>query len=202
MKRLSQTIWLTSILAALISWFVSINASALEIKTETSTSSNYLSASGEFAQFTLPEGYIRGDGLRVDFMHYFSNKMSFDAFLGSAVNSQSSVSSSFTGLGGYFYYTAFGNCCAMKKTISSGGAPILIETQAKKNSVSVGVGLDQFFLNGTAAVYSVSGLGVGAKYQFNLFNYNFETAARYSMMSASGVSIKGLFVSAGVVFGL
>jgi hypothetical protein len=176
---------------------------ALDIKTETTTATNYLSAGAEYSQFAFPTGTIHGSGIRAGFSHYFSEKFDIDVFLASALGAQGSVgSSSFTGIGGYVYYTVSGNCCAMRKTISSMGVPILRETRKKQNSFKIGAGLDQFFLNGTAAVYSISGLGAGAKYQFGLFNYNFEAAARYSVMSANGVGINGIFISIGMIFDL
>src|SRR5665213_2613749 len=75
---------------------------AIEIKTETTNSVNYLSAGAEFSQFAFPTGDIHGSGVRAGFSHYFDEKYDFDVFLASALGAQGS--SSFTGLGGYVYY--------------------------------------------------------------------------------------------------
>ncbi len=175
-------------------------AFAVDIVTEIKETKNYLSAGLEYAQFSLGSGSITGSAIRVDFTHYFSNNYSIEMFITSAVNA--STSSSFTTLGGYFYYTLTGDCCSFNKIISLDGAPIVMESTNKKNSLKVGLGIDQVFLNGSKSVYSISGLGFGAEYDFKMFNKLFKAASRYSVMSSNNNSIQGLFFSLQMTFGL
>jgi hypothetical protein len=175
---------------------------ALSLETHSEESSNYLSASLEATSFTLPGGSIQADGARVDFSHFFQNSISFDFFLSTGLNSQSGVSSSFTGLGGYFYYTVWGDFGDVKKTVTVDNQVVLTEKSKKGSSLLLGAGMDQFFLNGSSAVYSVSGVGAGAQLHFPLLGQDIELAGRYSVMSSNSIAIRGLFMSVGICFPL
>lgn len=182
--------------------FCSLVAHAQSVGVDWQQKTNYLSASYEHSQLTLPNGSISGEGVRADFDHYFKYGISFDFNLSMALNDQNLVSTSFTGLGAYFYYSIFGNFGDQKKTVLLDNAPVLSERTRGHNSFEAGLGLDQLFLNGTTSVYSVSGLGLGAKYRFVLFKQDFEAAGRYSVMSSGSNSITGMFISLGMSFPL
>ena len=192
MKRLSLVFVLFTVF---------INSShAMDMRTDVSKTKSFLTASGEVAQFTLDEGSISGSGLKVDFNNSFSDKVSLQLYLASALNTAGGAS--FTGLGGYTYYNVLGECCATIRTVSIDGKPILTETSVRAQNLQVGLGLDQFFLNGSKSVYSASGLGVSVIYQFSLSKYNFKTEARHSQMTAGQNKIQGNFFSFGMVFAL
>lgn len=180
----------------------STSAYAVDVQTQSYESKNYLSAGLEFAQFTLEGGSLNGTSVKVDFSHYFTPKWGIEVFLASAVNASSGGASNFTTLGGYFNYTLLGNCCSIQKTISMDGSPIVVETSSKKNQLKVGVGIDQVFLNGSKSVYSISGVGAGASYEFRMFDYPLKASGRYSMMSSGAMSISGIFFGLGMTFGL
>ncbi len=173
-----------------------------DVTVEKKTTTSFIGASLDFTQMTLKGGSITGNGFRINFDHYFSPKMAVEVYLSTAINTDTNVSNSFTGIGGYGYYTLLGNCCDLKKVVSHEGVPILVEKNEHKNSLQVGAGIDQFFLNGTKSVYSISGLGVGANYHFPLFGYHFKAYLRYSMMSANKTSVTGIFLGLGINFGI
>lgn len=190
-----------------LSWFVltlgiSSTASAMDMRLDETQNRSFLSASGEYSQFNLDEGAgkIAGSGLKIDFTHAFSEKTSLEMYLASALNT--SGGSSFTGLGGYMFYNIFGNCCVSQRVVYIDGKPLISESSRKGQSLQVGAGLDQFFLNGSKSVYSSSGVGVAAVYQFALFNYNFKAEARQSQMTAGKTKIQGSFFSLGLTFAL
>jgi len=190
-------------LLALILCFFSTQAFAVDVLTQTVETRNYLSAGMEYAQFSLGNGgKINGTSLHLDFTHYFNNRFGMEVSLSSAVNASAATASSFTTIGAYGYYTAFGDCCSLNKIVSLDGVPILIESTNKKNSLKVGAGIDQVFLNGSKSVYSISGLGLGAQYDFKMFNRLFKASGRYSMMSSNNIDITGLFFGLQMTFGL
>lgn len=180
--------------------FLAFSAGAVDLRTDQSRTKSFLTASGEFSQFTLEEGSIAGSGLKVDFTNAFTDKLALEIFLSSGLNT--SGGASFTGLGGYTYYNLLGECCATVRTVLVDGRPTVTETSIRGQNLQVGLGLDQYFLNGSKSVYSASGLGFAAVYQFALFKYNFKAEARHSMMNAGQNKIQGNFVSFGVVFAL
>ncbi len=186
--------------ALLFFQMIATSALAMDMRTGLSTTKSFLTASGEAAQFTLDEGQISGSGLKVDFMNSFSDKIALAVYLASAINTAGGAS--FTGIGGYTYYNIFGECCATIRTVAVDGKPMVTETSLRGQNLQVGLGLDQFFLNGSKSVYSASGLGLSVIYQFPLFNYNFKTEARHSQMTAGQNKIQGNFFSFGVVFAL
>jgi hypothetical protein len=173
---------------------------AMDMHLEQDRTKSFLSTSGEFAMFTLEEGKISGPSLKVDFNNSFSNRFSIELYLASAINA--SGGSSFTGIGGYAYYNLFGDCCTAYRRVSIDGKPMISETAEKAQNLQLGFGIDQFFLNGSKSVYSASGVGFGALYQFSLFKYDFNAEARHSQMSAGQSKIQGDFFSLGMVFGL
>lgn len=177
-------------------------AQALDIRSETQIKKSFLGVSGEFSQFKLEEGAISGSGVKVDFTHAFAKKAALEVFLTSAVNSTGGVQASFTGLGAYALYSLFGNCCEEDKTLTVDGKPVLRDRIEKGSSVLIGLGLDQFFLNGAKTVYSTSGLGLAVNYQFRFYRYNFKAEARHSQMVAGQTKIIGDFFSLGMVFTL
>lgn len=186
--------------ALLFSQLVFANALAMDMRTDLSKTKSFLTASGEAAQFSLDEGQIKGSGLKVDFTNSFSDKIALEVYLASALNT--SGGASFTGIGGYAYYNILGECCATVRTVAVDGKPMVTETSLRGQNLQVGLGLDQYFLNGSKSVYSASGLGLSLIYQFPLFNYNFKTEARHSQMTAGQNKIQGNFFSFGVVFAL
>jgi len=163
---------------------------------------SFLGISGEFAQFKLDGAAISGSGLKVDFSHAIQDKYSLDIYLSSAVNSAGNVQVSFTGLGGYAFYNIFGNCCQENRVIYIDGKPLVTENVEKESSLQVGIGLDQYFLNGTKTVYSTSGLGIAANYQFKMFQHNFKIEVRHSQMATGQNKITGDFFSLGMIFSL
>ncbi|RYZ80502.1 MAG: hypothetical protein EOP04_25765 [Proteobacteria bacterium] len=125
-----------------------------------------------------------------------------ELFLASALNPSGGGQSSFTGLGGYVLYNLYGNCCMEQRTISVDGRPMITETTEKRSSLQVGLGLDQYFLNGSKSVYSASGLGIGLNYQFRFMKYNFKASYRHSQMTTGQLKIGGDFIGLGMVFSL
>jgi len=190
----------TRLFVLLLLLVISPYSFAMDMHLEQDRTKSFISISGEFSQFKLEEGLIAGPSLKVDFNSAFSERFSIELYLASAMSA--SGGSSFTGIGGYAYYNIFGDCCAAYRRVSIDGKPMISETAEKAQNLQLGFGVDQFFLNGSRSVYSASGLGFGALYQFSLFKYDFKAEARHSQMSAGQNKIQGNFFSLGMVFGL
>lgn len=177
-------------------------AEGLSLETSTEEKTSFLAFSLDYGRFTLPEGSIVGYGGQLDFTHFFSSSISVDAYFSSALGNDGGISSTFTGFGGYINYLVLGQCCSARHTVSVAGFPTVTETEKLGNLLQLGVGVDQYFLNGTQSVYPASGLGIQASYDFNLIGKRLRVAGRDSFMTANKVKVQGLFFSVGLVFPL
>lgn len=180
---------------------LNIQAAELNMKTEKTVQKNSLSAAVEMATFTFEGESVGGSGIKVDYGHHFESPLEMNLSLFTAING-SSNQVSFSGLGGSLYYDVFGTCCSSTTTTYLGSEKVIVEKTKPTNSLQVGLGLDQFYLNGSKSVYSSSGFNVGAAYKFTMFDYNLKAAARYSMMGTDKQKIQAYFFSLGIVFPL
>lgn len=178
--------------------FATSQAFAIDLDVRAEDESNYLTASYEYSQLSFIEGKIVGSGVRVGISHNLHNQWSFGGAIATAVNSSKGFSSSFTGLSVFTDFSWSGDPGSIKKTVSLDGTPLLVEKKPPANSFLTGPVLDQYLLNGSQQVYSVSGLGVSAKYRFEFYRQTWEARLQYSLMSANNVSIQGLFASIGI----
>lgn len=165
---------------------------------------NSLAVTGEMGQFKLEGGSFSGSGLRADFSHSFNRKLDLELFLSSALSTGGgdSVSSSFTGYGGSIYYNLFSECCEFKKTLSLNDIPVLQESQMSRSRFQIGMGLNQYLLNGSEGVYSSSGLSVGVNYLFPVWGFDLKASVRHLEMVSGSNKIKGLFAGFGFVFSI
>lgn len=192
-----------SLISLFIILFAGLNLQAadLNMKTEKTVQNNSLSAAAEMATFMFEGESVGGSGFKLEYGHHFESPLELNLSLFTAINgSKNQVS--FSGLGGSLYYDVFGTCCSSETTTFLGSEKIIVEKTKPTNSLQVGVGIDQFYLNGSKAVYSSSGFNVGAAYKFTMFDYNFKAAARYSMLGTDKQKIQAYFFSLGVVFPL
>ena len=163
---------------------------------------SFIIGSGQFSRFSTDEGSIQGSGVKASYFHVFNKQIALDIFFSTALSGSKNVSNSFTGLGAYVYYNLLGDCCdTNQKTFVDERQQILDFTQAN-NTLFLGAGVDQYYLNGAKTIYSASGLGLAVKYQFSLFNWRWETTGQYSLLNSGSTKLNGLMLSAGIVFPL
>lgn len=177
-------------------------ASDLDYRTEQSEVKSFISFGLENSQFDVNNAKITGFGGKLDFSHYINEKVNFQIFISSAINQQNSVSSSFTGLGGYVYYSVLGACCQTKKFTSVAGTPVITESRPQENILNIGIGIDQYMLYGTSSVYPASGLGYSVNYLFDLFGFRFKAEARMNNLSIGATQVKGMSFGAGIILPL
>lgn len=197
MKKLSRLSAIFILFATSAAW-----SQNLDLHTETHSQPNFLAISAENSQFTLPEGTILGSGVKAEFDHSFSSDFGFNLFLSTAFTGQTGGQSSFTGLGGNFSYNLLGECCAAERVVSLAGRPVLLERKELGTIVQLAVGADQYFLNGSKAVYSASGLSIGVNCDFNVWNYRIRASVRQSSLVANQTDMTALFFSLGLMFPL
>ncbi len=177
-------------------------AADLDYRTEQFEVKSFITFGLENSQFDVNNAQITGFGGKLDFSHYINNKLNFQVFISSAINQQNSVSSSFTGLGGYVFYSVLGACCQTKKFTTVSGTPVISESRPEENILNVGIGIDQYMLYGTSSVYPASGLGYAANYLFGLFGQRFKAEVRMSNLSLGSTQIKGMSLGIGIVLPL
>jgi hypothetical protein len=181
-------------------FFLSLQAKAWDLRTSLNQQENSLAVSGEMSQFSLSGGSISGQGIRLDFNHSFQQNYSAEIFLSTALSSTGA--SSFTGYGGYGFYDLWVTGHARHQVTAIDGVPVLQESEEQSQVLQVGLGLNQYLLNGSKGVYSSSGFGVAANYIFRLSKYNIKTSGRYSSLISNNTSVQALSLSIGIVFPL
>lgn len=189
-------------LVALFVTLVAAPAFAWELRADVSESRDFLSLSGDMSTFKLEEGSIAGNGAKVDFAHYFGRKTSVELFLASAINASQSVSASFTGYGAHLLYVPFGDCCAERRAVQVDGRAVLTEDAETRSVFEIGLGLNQYLLNGSKGVYSASGVGGIVNYRFTMFSYQWKASARVAQMVSASVPIQAVFLSFGMALPL
>jgi hypothetical protein len=125
-----------------------------------------------------------------------------DLGLATALNGETTVQSTFTGFSGYGFYSLFSDCCGKQRTTSLNGYTLLNEADNQPQVLQVGLGLEQFFLNGSRGVYSFSGPGVAANYQVTLWSVCFKASARYTEMETQQTKVKATLFGLGIMFPL
>lgn len=177
------------------------HAADLNFKTEREFKNNFLAAAGEIATFQVEGDSVTGTGLKLDYGHHFVAPFQVDVSFFTAING-TDTQVSFSGLGTMLYYDLFGDCCETVTTTYLGSEKIAVEKTKVSSSFQVGLGIDQFYLNGNKNVYSSSGINAGAAYKFNLFDYNFRATMRYSMLNSNKQKIQAYFIGLGIIFSL
>jgi hypothetical protein len=170
---------------------VRVSARELNYRVESIVTKNYLGFGYENSIFKLKKGDIKGSGAQVDFQHALNLDFTFQVFISTALNSQNSVSSSFTGLGSYFYYSVYGQCCETKNNATVEGVSLISESRLMPANLLVGIGVNQYTFNGTSSTYPASGLGFSIKYQFNYWKYRWFIDGKQTSMSIGSSAVSG-----------
>lgn len=187
---------------SLLVFLFPLGAHALDLRSQLNSQSNLLTAAGEMSTFTLDEGKIEGQGAKIDFYHSTSSKVGVELFVSSALSGGQSVSSSFTGLGGYALYNVLTECCAQTRTAMLNGVPVVTDAQPANHLFQVGLGLNQYFLNGSRGVYSLSGPGFAANYLFRVYGWQLKSSIRTAQLVSNQTKVQGVSLSIGLVFPL
>lgn len=177
-------------------------AQGLSLQSSTEERRSLLVISGEYNSFTLPTGSLTGFGAKLNFNHFFTDSVAVDTYFSTAFGSDGGVQSSFTGMGAYLTYAVLGSCCSANKTVTVSGFPTITEKTELSNLLQVGIGVDQFFMNGSQNVYPSSGVGLSLSYDFGMLDRHFRVSTRASMMTASRMKNQGLFLGLGILFPL
>ncbi len=177
-----------------------LHAEGLDLRASNADKTSYLSAAFEYSSFKISDGNIKGSGIKIDYLYAFSEKFSLDIYLSTGFGGQTATQASFTGTGAYVYYSLLGNCCLIDRSVYIAGTSILNESNTPSNHFSIGLGADQYLLNGSKSVYSASGVGIGLNYEFDLWKYRAKAGLRYSAMTSNQINIQATFYSLGIVF--
>jgi hypothetical protein len=192
--------WLSTIIL-----FLSSLASAqenLSLKSSIIKETNQISLGYETSQIKFAGGTISGSGARASFYHAINETFGFDLGLSVAINSQNSLQNSFTALTGYFYYNLLGRHFKTQKKINVGNNLIASEESSSIHNLLIGLGLNQYFLNGNNGVYSASGFGAGAIYKINLWGFDYRLGARFSQLEAAQLKVTAISFDIGIIFSL
>ena len=108
----------------------------------------------------------------------------------------------YSGFNGYLRYSILGSLSGDHKVLTFDGKQSVDQSTPRSNRLSVGLGVEQLFLNGTQSVYPAAGFSATSAYSFKMFSSQFEVAARYSQMVANSKSFTGIFIDFSFLLGL
>jgi hypothetical protein len=188
--------------AILVLLFTSLAYSEeLNLRTSVEEKNNFLTGSFENTIFKTDQGSITGTGIRASFQHWMNESYGVEFAASVAMNNQSSVqSNSFTGFNAFGYYALWGTPYTSIKKNFMGDKLVASELRSLESCVFAGLGISQYFLNGTRGVYSASGLGAGVGYTTHFWGLNWKASAHWTQLQASDLSVNGLSYDIGFTF--
>lgn len=175
---------------------------ALDVRSEVEKSRSQVSVVGESSNLSTEAGDVQGFGMQVEFSHFFREDISMNIAVSTALSSGNGLSSSFTGFYGYGNYLLTGNCCLTRNNTVLDGTVLTSEITDQTNRWLVGLGLEQFFLNGNRGVYSASGPGISTSYYFGFWGYTWKTEFRYAHLLSNEQPVSAMFLGLGLTFDL
>lgn len=174
------------------------SAFAWDLRNNVKENRDSLTLSGDMSTFTLEGGTISGSGAKIDFQHAFAPRASVELFLSSAISASQGVSSSFTGYGAHLLYSPFQDAYSANRSIEVNGVSLITENAETKHLFEIGVGLNQYLLNGSKGVYSASGLDGIASYRFAMLSFQWKASARFASLVSAATPVSAIFLSIGL----
>ncbi len=196
--RLSQLVFFVMVLLS----GTIVQAQDYSLKIEDGKHPSYFSAAIQGSKFTIEDGKIEGSGVQVAYNYFFQDKWSMHVDISSALGLTGSLQNSYTGINLSVDYGLIGECCQKNRNIYLNDQIIATESLGEVSYLSIGAGLDQYFLNGTKNVYSASGLAVNSKYLFSLFKLTWIVEGKFSMLVSGGHNVSSQSILLGLVFPL
>lgn len=178
--------------------FTAMAVESLTIKE--SVQRSHLSVTAEMGVFKLGKETLETQGAQIQYAYSLFDSVRIETFVATAFSGGDDVSSSFFGFGAYGMYGVMGECCRARRSIDLNARTLVMEESAETLSLLIGAGVDQLFLNGSAGVYSSSGLGVAGSMIYPFKTWSLRVNAKQSFLSAGGESITATFVGAGAAF--
>jgi hypothetical protein len=166
---------------------------------------NVLAISGNYSQFTLPAGEIAGSGVKFEFAHAFTERVSLEFFLSSTMADGVINGTSFTGFGSHLFYSFNASHSIVGEStrqISLDEQSVVKETLPARASWQVGIGGGQYFISGSRQTYSIAGPSLGVNSYFELFGWNWKAAGRWAQMTSGSQDVSGIFLSLGLALPL
>lgn len=151
----------------------------------------------ETSQFTLPTGKLNGMGMGVGYEYYINQKFSADISFGQVFGSKGS-SSIFQSLCAAIHtgvsYSLFGYLGSSVELIQYSGNTVVRNMRSREFNIRLGIGMDQFWFNGTESVYPASGPVIYLVSDMAIVkSYWIRPFVRYSQLtSGTGVAMTGL----------
>lgn len=183
-------------------WPYLVKAENILLRNEEKLTGNQLSLGYSNSVFMAERGTIQGGGVSLDYTHYFISKFSTEFFFTSALDFNKKINSRFTGFGGNIYYSLHGQCFETKNNIYVNEMLAVSEITNQTNCFRAGMGLQQYFLNGTNSSYSGIGIGVNAAYHFNFFDYYFKLSSSYSIITSGKVKLNHINIGLSYIISL
>ena len=156
----------------------------------------YLYIGGEIANLVSEESTLQGAGFKAGFVYGMSNKLGLSLSLAQIYGQSEetgSVTILYTGMSGAVNYALLGTFVSEEQNYLINGRRVVKKTRSKKNALALGITVDQLMLNGESQTFPATGLGLQTSYEFELFDFLFRPELRYSMLTARGGNITGMF---------
>ena len=172
-------------------------ACALSIESSMKESNTSATVSTEFSQLAVEGESITGSGLKLGFDFLLSNYISTKFLLATTLDPNNGFQTVYTALGLYGSYNLF-DASNYTRKLQLNGKSVFVEKHQASQKLSIGVGFEQVFLNGSRGVYSASGPGIGITYQREIFGWPTVLGVRKTMLKSNSLDVDFLALNLGV----
>lgn len=154
----------------------------------------------EIAQIQPASGAVLvGLGPRFGVDYDFGNNFSFNPSVALVTTGATFI---YSGLNGSIRYTINGSLSTRHQVLTSNGVPIITQTVSSANRLSIGLGIEQLFLNGSQSVYPASGISASVAYATRLLGQRVEINGRLSQLSANQRNLSAIYIDFSFLLGI
>lgn len=190
------------LLLTLISWEAIADGDNLfyDLNTKTTDQKNFLSIGPEISSISGGEEGLQGFGAAIQYSHAFDDDWGAGITLSQHFNGGGGTGTVlYSGLSAKATYAIFGSLKGTNQSVRYKGRPILTTNRLVSNVLTVGLSIDQLFLNGTDQVYPATGAVLSTSYQTELFGTRIKPSLGFGNLTGprdEGLSI----IKVGILF--
>lgn len=152
----------------------------------------------EFSQIQLPGLSLTGYGACLSYQFAFSERWAVKPQMSQALGSGSTYL--YTSIAGFASYALTGSYYWGHQELKVNGVTAASIQVPRTNVWSVGVGLEQIFLNGAQSVYAAPGMAVFTSYSWQWMNRQMTAGLRVGNYKSGNTEIKGTIINVSLPF--
>ncbi len=177
------------------------DASDLGLYSKTAINKSQILMGLELSTLDISSTQVYGLGARFGFEFALDPRWSILPSLALVASTAGNTSLLYTGLGAELRYSVFGTYQSSRSDIYSHEKLLKSELSLPTQRLSLALGLDQLFLNGTSQIYPASGITIGAMFSFQAFSNWFEVSLKKSLLRAQDKTINAAVINLSFLVG-